>query len=284
MRVTWKRGPIIISYIFGCFCGSIELGIPRFRGPCVGPLANFPGANSAWEQRRLSLSSDTLLSHSLYINLGHRNDRRSRIEGELRSARISAERIEAVEIDLADPFLKGCWDTNATAKCAGQLGCTLSHIKALEYAAHKNWSHVAIFEDDFQWAEGVEPMRVLQSIGNIQAHKPDWDIIAIALNILEKENVFGRHAVQIGTNLTADLIQISKAQTTGGYIVHSRMYPILIETFRNCDVRSSYITMLDTCWQPIQKLTKWYGLSPQLGTQGPSFSDIEFKDVAYNIT
>jgi len=282
---------VLFSFIFGCFCTFIILNIPRL-GDAVGEfdknlsavdiIVDYPAVKSTWEQRRLSLSNDALLSHSLYINLDRRKDRRSRIESELRKAQISAERIEAVEVDPSDTVLKGCWDTNATNTCAGQLGCKLSHVKALEYAAHKNWSHVAIFEDDFQWVEVIDPMRVLQIISNIQAKKPDWDVIVISLKILEKE-IIESQAEQIGQNLTADLIQITKAQTTHGYLVHSLMYPVLIETFRNCDVRSSYVTAIDTCWQPIQKLTKWYGIFPQLGTQGSSFSDIEGFPVSYGI-
>ena len=130
-----------------------------------------------------------MLPHALYLNLRRRQDRRLSIENEMRKANIRADRIEAVHVAQNDTALSSCWDSERLLTCAGRLGCQRSHVKALEYAAEKDWPFVAIFEDDFVWADGVNPQLVLPSLSQVQAWNPDWDVIAISLSLLEWETV-----------------------------------------------------------------------------------------------
>ena len=163
----------------------------------------------------------------------------------------------------------------------GKIGCKLSHVKALQYAERRAWSHVAIFEDDFQWIEGIETKKVLQNIRSIQEWVPEWDVIVISLNVYEK-TVFPEKRLNVGINLASSLMQVRRAVATHGYLVRAHMIPILKEVFKRCEVRNSSVA-IDTCWLPLQETTKWYGLTPQLGTQAVSYSDIESAVVKYDI-
>ena len=218
----------------------------------------------------------------MYINLPARTDRKAAIERQLHNADISARRISAVSIPEGDPRLAQCWDHENTHKCAGQIGCQLSHIKALEYAAARRWQTVAIFEDDFQWVDGFDPRNALHNILTIQRLKPDWDVIVISLNVQEI-NIYDNVRLPFGDNRTCKLTRVTQALTTHGYILHSRLFKRVIELFKTCRVESDILIAIDTCWQSLQKESRWYGLSPQMATQAESFSDIEGMSIFYGI-
>lgn len=228
----------------------------------------------------LNPNSTSVMPHVLYLNLKRRHDRRVSIENQMRKANIQADRIEAVHVEHDDTALSSCWDPKRLLTCAGRLGCQRSHVKALEYAAEKEWPHVAIFEDDFVWADDVNPQLVLPSISQVQAWSPTWDVIAISLSISKFETIPEKQ-VRVGVNKTSILTTISAAGATHGYMVRSHLYSTLIQIFSSCDVQSSLGAAIDVCWNSLQNRTKWYGLVPQLGKQAESYSDIEGRIVSY---
>lgn len=195
-----------------------------------------------------------------------------------------ALRIEAIELAGSD-VLKRCWD-GGSAKCAGQLGCQASHLLALSYAQRMRWDEVAIFEDDFVLKPEIDPALVQPAIRNIKEKVPDWDVIALSLNIQKQTFVqkFKNERLRVGDNSTVQLMRVAKALTTHGYMIKSHMIPILMKSFSECDVAGDLWVAIDTCWQPLQLQHKWYALYPQLGTQADSFSDIEQQNVSYHIS
>ena len=227
-------------------------------------------------------TSEGLLDHALYINLDRRKDRREHIESELKRANIKARRISGVDARLYPELLRKCWDPENTSKCAGQVGCKLSHVKALKYAVAQGWPHVAIFEDDFQWKKGFDPQHVIDDVEQIAKWRPDWDVIVLSLNVQEKE-VFDHKEIALSSTTTAKLIRVRKALTTHGYLVRAELFQQLIGIFESCEVESDLFVAIDTCWQSLQHDTLWYGLTPQMATQGESFSDIEGQNIFYGI-
>ncbi len=223
------------------------------------------------------------IEHALYINLSERTDRKHDIEKTLWRANIIAKRINAVSVPQGDPRLTHCWDPTNTFKCAGQLGCQLSHIKALEYAAALRWSSVAIFEDDFQWVDGFEPRYVHNNVATIQRLNPDWDVIVLSLNVQEK-HVYEDVELPFGPDRMCRLTRVTQALTTHGYLIRARLFQRVIDIFKACKVESDVLIAIDTCWQHLQKETRWYGISPQMATQAESFSDIEGINVFYGIS
>ena len=253
----------------GFFCASRATG--TLVSPAIVQGMFAPASNTG---------TSSVMPHALYLNLRRRQDRRTSIENELRKANIKAERIEAVHLAQNDTALSSCWDSQRLLTCAGRIGCQRSHVKALEYAAEKGWPHVAIFEDDFVWADDVNPQLILPSLFQVQAWNPDWDVIAISLNLLNWQTVPNK-MVKVGVNKTSVLTLISSAGATHGYMVRSHLYSTLIQIFSSCNVQSSLGSAIDVCWNPLQNRTKWFGLIPQLGRQAESFSDIEGRIVSY---
>ena len=77
-----------------------------------------------------------LLQNILYINLEKRKDKKDFTEKQLKKINRTAIRINAIDhTDLID-------------KKERALGCTYSHIKALEYAIENKYENVLILEDD----------------------------------------------------------------------------------------------------------------------------------------
>jgi hypothetical protein len=89
----------------------------------------------------------------------------------------------------------------------------------------------------------------------------------------------------VHTSLThkSKVVRIREAQASSGYFIKASYIPKVYEAFLHCDILSSPLVALDSCWKPLQREGKWYGLIPQLGTQKPGFSDIEGRDVHYTM-
>ena len=80
-----------------------------------------------------------LLQNILYINLEKRKDKKDFTEKQLKKINRTAIRIDAIDhTDLID-------------KKERALGCTYSHIKALEYAIENKYENVLILEDDSEF-------------------------------------------------------------------------------------------------------------------------------------
>ena len=225
------------------------------------------------------------IRHVVFINLASRTDRLVSINHELRAARLQGRRLAAENVRNNTNLLRDCWSNSSldVSRCAGQLGCQMSHIQALELAERSGWDHVAIFEDDFEWGEGVEPLLFQYNIASLMAAVGEWDVIAISVKLVRGEAFEPKTTFDLGRNKTAVLKRIIEAQTTHGYIVRAGYIPRVLKTFRACDVRRGYWTAIDTCWKHLQLDDKWFAFDPQLGTQAKGFSDIEQKQVSYMI-
>lgn len=225
--------------------------------------------------------STTNTLNAVYINRDSRVDRRLGLEEELAKAGLTAVRLPAVEVFNDTGRLSSCWD-GGSRKCAGQIGCQLSHIEAIKLAMRSKWPRVAIFEDDFRWLNHTDPLLFLPVIQYLDKNFPHWDVFAISLNIIDQRSVWPPKSVQIG-QVKSKFTQIKKALTTHGYILQANMYALVLEAFETCDIRADLWTAIDTCWQHLQRSHKWYALAPQLGTQASDFSDIENHVVSYGI-
>lgn len=220
-----------------------------------------------------------LLGKVFFINLRERQDRRSAIEKQLAMAALDGERIEAVAI-REQVGVDACWGNKY---CAGQVGCQISHMRALKHAMLDQLPSVIIFEDDFSWSSHVDIWRIHDILTGVQCAVPDWDVIAISLNILQSTPVPGKRSVRVSSTNESVIVRIIEAQATHGYMVKGSYIANIYRAFKDCDILGQPLTAIDTCWKPLQQTGKWYGLSPQLGYQAPGFSDIEGKRVHYNI-
>jgi len=215
---------------------------------------------------------------AVYLNLDVRSDRSGRLQEQLTRARIPYERIRAVSISK-QPGVEECW---GNAYCAAQLGCQLSHMRAFQYALSRDLQSILVFEDDFQWLPTVDPQYVKGILSHVSGTLSDWNIIALSLNILKYDLVAG---MKVHTSLThkSNVVRIREAQASSGYLIKASYIPKVYEAFLQCDILSSPLVALDSCWKPLQRKGKWYGLIPQLGTQRPGYSNIEGRKVRYTM-
>lgn len=140
---------------------------------------------------------------------------------------------------------------------SGIVGCGMSHIAVLKLARERGYPEVMIFEDDFQWIGD----RVIPEL------PADYDVCMLAYNT--------QTPLADGTPWARG----RNAQTTSGYIVHSRMYDRLIEVWEDGlqKLRTTgrhWDFALDQYWKQLQETHMWYCASPRKGKQRPSFSDL----------
>ena len=199
---------------------------------------------------------DGLLKHVLYINLEHRTDRLEHVIGELGKIGIfHGQRFPAVKM------------------VAGNVGCTLSHIKCLELAKKNDWPLVFICEDDITF---TNPGVLCNSLRKFAESGISWDVLVIGGNNCPPFQVMNDYC-----------IRVQNVQTTTGYIVRKEYYDILLANFkdglsrlmREPDKKKQY--SIDIYWKQLQQSGRWYLLIPLTVVQYYDYSDIEEKITDY---
>ena len=204
--------------------------------------------------RPISENAYTGIDAYLYINLDHRTDRSEHIMHQLRSAEIPVSAIHRISASYR-PHL-------------GALGCTESHIKALEFAAeNKKWQWIALFEDDFTFRN---PLQFQSQIAAI-LRKAQPDVIMLAQGIEE---------LDITPTQYPTIHKVNFAKTSSGYIIHRSYIHVLLRSLRESAVhlensgRWVKAYTLDTYWKPLQHYDHWIAFQPSIGYQCESYSDV----------
>lgn len=193
-----------------------------------------------------------------YINLKHRLDRKKQIENEIKKLGCPFQRIDAIK------------NKN------GGLGCVRSHIKSIELAKRKNLRNILIFEDDFVFTENNNVIR--EKINNaFKILKNNWDVIMLSGNILKTED-----------SIYDDLDKVIDVQTASGYIINRKYYDTLLNNFKEAEKHlannEDYTKWaLDQYWKTLQPNDNWFIMSPTIGKQKESYSDIENTVVNYQV-
>lgn len=219
-----------------------------------------------------------------YINLAARTDRRYAVENQLIQTGMVLDRINAVDVRKNESALEGCWDKNELSLCAGKIGVKLSHLKALDAGEASGRDVVAIFEDDFAWLPHTDPKKVLDALSAVRDACPDWNVIALSMNIMKKERLYPNISLSIGPGIQSKIVKLTDAQAAHGYLIRTSYIPTLRANFEACEVHQHRNSAIDQCWKTLQLVDKWYGFEPQLGTQAPGYSDIENREVNYGIS
>jgi GR25 family glycosyltransferase involved in LPS biosynthesis len=197
-----------------------------------------------------------LLQNTLYINLDHRKDRLEHVERELSKLNIKGERFNAIKTKV------------------GSIGCTMSHIKCLELAKERSYEQVFICEDDITF---LNTDIFKDSLQKFYDNKDiEWDILLIAGNNVPPYQKIGDYC-----------IRVSNCQTTTGYVVKKHYYDKLIENFRESvknlirEPHNHKMYALDVFWKNLQRIDKWFMITPLTVVQCDSYSDIEQRNVDY---
>jgi glycosyl transferase family 25 len=136
------------------------------------------------------------IDHVIYINLAESTDRKDLIEKEL--SKFPPEKVTRF---------------NAVRMNPGSLGCTRSHIGALELAISKGYRNVLIMEDDMVWNSEFETQ---YPILEEKASQP-YDVIVMA-----------------GTYVLYDkeTLKLYRCHCTGAYLVNQNYYFTLLNNFK----------------------------------------------------
>jgi hypothetical protein len=183
----------------------------------------------------------------VYINLDRRTDRRSEMEQQLRDMGLSGERFSAIQTD------------------PGFIGCAQSHLAVLELARDRGWDNVLVLEDDFLFLfdrEGVD-----QRLNAFFDLKIPYDVLMFGHNIQKSEPY---------NNVVCRAINV---QSATGYLVHSRFYDTLINTFRQAvpllsTTHKHWLYANDQSWKCLQPISQWFCMNVRMGRNRPGYSDL----------
>ena len=205
----------------------------------------------------------TLLAHVVYINLFERPDRKAQVKKELEMFGLPYTRIEGVVSNF------------------GGLGCSMAHLKALQYAKKKNFKNVLILEDDckFKYNRNKLYNNLVQALSYLGEQ---YDVLMLTGGNIKSYRIRG----------TAIVRKLESAQTRTAYCVNSTYYDTLIQNFEDNinELRrrgpSSYSGSVtdqvkgfgfagDQYWKHLQPVDRWFIMKPRQCKQRKSYSDIQ---------
>jgi len=199
----------------------------------------------------MSINSLADIKNIFYINLEHRTDRKEHVESELLKIGVKeAQRFNAIKMEN------------------GAIGCSMSHLRILQDAQKNNLDHILIVEDDITF---LDPELFKNQINKFfETHKNDWDVVLLAGNNMPPYK-----------NIDDTCIQVSRCQTTTGYIVNGHYIKTLLQNVKiglthliNKPTEHSKYA-IDKYWFILQQLYKWYLIVPLTVVQREDYSDIE---------
>ena len=196
------------------------------------------------------------ISHAFYINLDSRPDRKAHVERQMSNIGIPVSRFKAIKLSN------------------GALGCSMSHLKILEFAKINNLPHVLIVEDDILFTD--VSLFTTQFNKFLELHK-DFDVVLISGNNLPPYK-----------NIDETCVKVTQCQTTTGYLVQNHYYDTLIENYRKGikklieNPTNHKLFAIDKFWFQLQKVHNWYLIIPLSVTQREDYSDIEKRPTNYS--
>ena len=192
-----------------------------------------------------------------YINLDHRTDRKEALEKELVEFGLPYERFSAIKHDF------------------GAVGCSKSHLAVLKLAKQRNYPRVLILEDDFTFV--VQHDNIKKIVKQIRDDGKPYDVCMISYNIVKSQDLPESYWRKVIKNLT-----------TSGYIIQKHYYDKLIEVIEpsiplleKTHIKKKYA--VDVITKELQHNDKWHYTKERIGKQRSGYSDIEYKDVNYNV-
>ena len=199
----------------------------------------------------MSINSLADIKNIFYINLEHRIDRKEHVEKELLNIGFKeAQRFNAIKMEN------------------GAVGCSMSHLRILQDAQKNNLDHILIVEDDISF---LDPELFKNQLNKFfETHKNNWDVVLLAGNNMPPYKI-----------IDDTCIQVSRCQTTTGYIVNGHYIKTLLQ---NVKIGLTHLInkptehakyAIDKYWFILQQLYKWYLIVPLTVVQREDYSDIE---------
>ena len=195
-----------------------------------------------------------------YINLAHREDRKKEFLDWIIASEFPEEKISRIDATYVKEF--------------GQVGCTSSHIKALEEFINSPYKNCIIYEDDY---EPVNRNQYWENIRRFFLNDIDYDLLLLAHNALNS------------TSCEYDGFEkVLKSTTSAGYLINKEFAPKLLENLKEGvellkKTKDKRNYALDIWWNRLLENSRIYCFKNRIGFQRGSFSDIENKWENYNV-
>jgi GR25 family glycosyltransferase involved in LPS biosynthesis len=206
----------------------------------------------------MDLKSLTDITNVFYINLEARPDRKAHIEAQLKTVGFpSFERFGAIKMPNGN----------------GRIGCSMSHIKCLELAKERGYSHLMICEDDTLF---LEPAIFKEQLNKFLEKRYNWDVV-----------LFAGNNVPPYERIDDTCICVSRCQTTTCYMVNSKYFDILIANMKEGVAKlmqnpsDHFNYAIDKYWTSLQQKDNWYMITPLTVVQREDYSDIEQRITNY---
>ena len=206
-----------------------------------------------------SINLSDYIDHAYYINLESRPDRKEQILREINRIGLNSTRINGI------PEISG----------RGSLGCSKSHIIALETFINSGYKNCIIFEDDFIFVRKIE--RVKTQFYRLFSNQVDYNLV-----MLEKGN-----SISVRNDTYKFLLTSICTKHAAGYLITKEFAPILLQNFKEGAelLEQDYDNeiphsqhkkhILDHYWCKLQgENKKWYIFNPIIGKQSGSQSNI----------
>jgi GR25 family glycosyltransferase involved in LPS biosynthesis len=253
-----------IKFIYGVLY-FLAVGLIALYFLWQNTLQNVWGSREGFEGAAADINS--FVDVVYYINLDHRTDRKEAFLKEMEKTNIAKDKIKRI----AGHYMEN----------RGHLGCSRSHIQALEEFVASSHKTCIVFEDDFQFSQ---PSETIASVFQ-QLQPIPYDVCMLSGNVLDEE-----------ATAYPFLKKVKMATTTSGYMVSKTFAPLLLENFKEGAnrLKQSYDQgtketpykgeyAIDQFWCQLQPVSKWFVFNPKLGKQGESYSDIIKGKVKYTM-
>jgi glycosyl transferase family 25 len=205
------------------------------------------------------------IKHAIYINLDSRKDRRDLFEKQIEDLH---------RLHPSDFLFHPVSRFSAIKHEHGAIGCSMSHLECLRLAKKNGWEHVLIFEDDAMF---IHTEVLVQQVNSFLSRFHDqWDVL------LFSGNNFPPFKME-----PPDCFRVANCQVATCYLVCSRYYDKLIANFEDSVAGLSANPFnkdqfaCDMYWKRLQRVDRWYLITPMSIVQRPGYSDIEKMEVNY---
>jgi GR25 family glycosyltransferase involved in LPS biosynthesis len=226
--------------------------------------------NSKQKQKQIDIKKDNInintdtkrqiidyIDAILYINLEHRTDRNEHCLNEIRKI---------------DPLLAKTHRIDAVYnKTNGALGCTQSHIKALQlFLDNSTWNTCIIFEDDFTFiSNNID--HINNELLYLFDSSDNFDVLLLGV---------GSTDFKIVSTKNNYINKVESSQTASGYILTKKYTETLLSNFitsSNNMIKLGWDSKWchDQYWKHLMPSGKWYTLNDRIGYQYRNYSDIE---------
>lgn len=196
---------------------------------------------------------NNIINKAFCINLYNRTDRWQQASKQFASEGLNVERFNAIQ---GNQFV-----TKYPAR-PGNCGCNLSHFLIIQSALIMGFKAILIFEDDALLTPGF-----MDKINTCLADLPeDWDMIMLGGSNAKKP-----------VPVTENIYRVKKTFCTHAYIIRNTLFELSLERMKPFD------QPFDCVFTEFQKSHNVYITNPQLVGQIPGYSDIEERDMTYEL-